>query len=52
MISSAGPDDPHSFSRKALRQTSSWVMLATLARPSSGFLQVKASGIESFFCLI
>lgn len=30
-------------------QTSLWIKLATLARPSSGFFQVKASGIEAFF---
>lgn len=34
---------------KALRQTSLWIMLATLARPVSGSLHVKASGIEFFF---
>src|ERR671923_250553 len=34
---------------KALRQTSLWMMLATLARPDSGSLQVKASGMDSFF---
>jgi hypothetical protein len=33
----------------ALRQTSLWIRLATLARPDSGSLQVKASGIDSFF---
>ena len=35
--------------RMALRQTSLWMMSATLARPSSGFFHVKASGIDSFF---
>ena len=42
----------HSFltgSEKALRQTSLWMMLATLAPPDSGSFQVKASGIDPFF---
>src|SRR5690606_19591504 len=42
--------ETHSFwsrSEKALRQTSLWMMLATLARPLSGSLQVKASGMDS-----
>ena len=34
---------------KALRQTSLWMMLATLAPPDSGSFQVKASGMDSFF---
>src|SRR6478609_3638560 len=38
-----------SGSVNALRQTSLWIRLATLARPDSGSLQVKASGIDSFF---
>ena len=38
---------PHPFT--ALRQTSSWMILATLAPPESGSLHVKASGIDSFF---
>ncbi|MBU2105297.1 MAG: hypothetical protein KKC10_01855, partial [Alphaproteobacteria bacterium] len=38
-----------SGSENALRQTSLWMMLATLARPASGSFQVKASGIDSFF---
>lgn len=33
----------------ALRQTSLWIRLATLARPDSGSFQVKASGIDCFF---
>ena len=38
-----------SGARIAERQTSLWMMLATLARPDSGSLHVKASGIDSFF---
>ena len=38
-----------SGSENALRQTSLWMMLATLARPDSGSFQVKASAIEAFF---
>jgi len=38
-----------SGSENALRQTSLWMMLATLAPPDSGSFQVKASGIEPFF---
>ena len=34
---------------KALRQTSLWMISATLARPESGSFQVKASGIDAFF---
>ena len=33
----------------ALRQTSLWIRLATLARPDSGSFHVNASGIDSFF---
>lgn len=33
---------------KALRQTSLWMISATLARPVTGSFHVKASGIESF----
>ena len=45
----------HSFltgSENALRQTSLWMMLATLAPPDSGSFQVKASGIDPFFLAI
>jgi len=38
-----------SGSEKALRQTSLWMMLATLAPPDSGSFHVKASGIDPFF---
>lgn len=38
-----------SGSENALRQTSLWMMLATLAPPDSGSFQVKASGIDPFF---
>lgn len=38
-----------SGSEKALRQTSLWMMLATLAPPDSGSFQVKASAIDAFF---
>lgn len=44
--------DRHSFwsgARIAERQTSLWMMSATLARPETGSLHVKASGIDSFF---
>ncbi len=39
-------------SLKALRQTSLWMMLATLAPPESGSFQVKASGIDAFLAAI
>ena len=35
-------------SRNAERQTSRSIISATIARPSSGFFQVKASGMDSF----
>ena len=40
---------PQSVWRMALRQTSLWMMSATLARPEAGSLHVKASGMDSFF---
>lgn len=38
-----------SLPSKADRQTSLWMIPATFARPSSGSLHVKASGMDSFF---
>ncbi len=40
---------PARYPLNALRQTSLWMMSATLARPESGSFQVKASGIDAFF---
>ena len=39
----------HFFPPGENRQTSLWIRSATIARPSTGFLHVKESGIDSFF---
>ena len=38
------------FPSGVVRQTSLWIRSATIARPSTGFFHVKASGIDSFLC--